>query len=324
LFGKSISDSPRAGNHNAGNRLREMQKNSTPPDLDAAEAARREERRRSRRRFLRAAGWTLGGLVGYGLLVEPNLPVVERVTVPLPNLPPAFDGFRIALLSDLHVQPLFPASRLAPAFDAARRERPDMILLLGDYTNDALPDSRVHIEACAAACRELKAPSGVYATFGNHDYPENPALQPDLAPWESAGIHTLNDAVAEVSHRGERIFLVGLMSALQRPTSPERYLPFLPKDATKIVLWHEPDRAEETARWGGSLQLSGHTHGGQVRIPGGGPILLPALGRRYPAGLYHAREMPLYVTRGVGVLFPYVRVACPPEVTVLTLKRRDG
>lgn len=282
-----------------------------------------DERRKRRRRFLSGLGWTIGGLVGYGLFGEPNLPRVEHVTVPLPNLPPTFDGFRIALLSDLHVQPLFPTSRLGPAFDAVRRENPDLILLLGDYTNNSLKEWRQYQEECAAACAALKAPSGVFASFGNHDYDEQDGIEPPPRPWKESGIHPLNDEVTEVSRGGERIFLVGLKSALMRPTTPARHLPFLPKDATKIVMWHEPDKAHETAEWGGSLQLSGHTHGGQVRIPFGGPILLPALGRLYSSGLYYAHGMPLYVTRGVGVLAPYIRFCCPPEVTLMTLRRAE-
>ena len=224
-------------------------------------AASQETRRLARRRFLRGLGWGVGGLVGYGALIEPNLPFVSTVTVPIAGLPPAFEGFRIAAISDLHLQPLFPDWRLRPVLDVVQREKPDMITILGDYVNSLWPKERnKYLEECAGACSALKAPQGAFAIFGNHDYEENG--DPPLSPWRSANIRTLSDEVTEVWRGSDRIFLVGLRSALMRPTSPWSLLAQPPRDTVKIVLWHEPDRADETAAAGGSLQLSGHTHGG--------------------------------------------------------------
>ena len=276
-----------------------------------------------RRRFLKRAAQITGGLAAYSLLLEPSVPFVSRVEIPLVNLPPAFDGFRIALLSDLHLHPLFPAWRLTPAFSAAMREKPDLIALLGDYTNYGLQDSQRYVAECAeAAGSALSAPAGVYAVFGNHDYPEVPH-NPPLSPWQQAKIAPLHDGSEEIWHKNERLFLVGLPSALMRPTSPLPWLRRIPKDAPSIVLWHEPDRAEESAHAGASLQLSGHTHGGQVCLPLIGPLYLPSLGKKFASGLYSVGKMPLYVTRGVGVLPPFVRFCCPPEVTIITLRHSE-
>lgn len=284
----------------------------------------------SRRRFLRRllATGSLGaaGLV-YPVLWEPNHPQVERVTVPIVNLPPAFDGMRIAALSDLHVQPLFPASRLDPALRLVEQERPDMICLLGDYVNYQDTGKAAQMQACAQALSQLRAPLGVFASFGNHDFPIPPADPPRLL-WQEAGMTPLADDVAEVSRGGERIFVAGLRSALQRPVAPQDTLGRVPWDATKIVLWHEPDSAALCAASGAHLMLSGHTHGGQVRVPGLG-LRLPAGGRLFPSGLFHIGGPPgttlkLYVTRGVGLLPPMVRINCPPEVTLLTLRRQEA
>ena len=93
----------------------------------------------------------------------------------------------------------------------------------------------------------------------------------------------------------------------------------IPDKAAVLALWHEPDYARETARLGAFAQLSGHSHGGQVRLPGFGPLFLPKGGQRYVLGLNHASGMPIYTARGVGVFLPPLRVNCPPEVTLITL-----
>jgi hypothetical protein len=303
------------------------QEASTPPDNFPASPSpldRAMRKRLARRTFLRRLGWGVGGLAGYGLLLEPSIPLVSHLTISLAELPPAFDGFTIAALSDMHIQRFFPAIRLQPAISAVQRAKPDMIVLLGDYTNS--PNR--HLDSCTAALSELTAPQGVYAIFGNHDYPD-PPHNPPLLGWKDAKIQTIIEDVTEVWKGNERIFLIGLHSAICRPTAPADLLRRTPDGSTRIVLWHEPDWAFMSAAAGASLQLSGHTHGGQVCIPGKGPILLPSLGRKYPSGLYQVGEgerpspMPLYVTRGIGVLPPYVRFCCPPEVTFITLRCKE-
>ena len=283
--------------------------------------------RLTRRRLLRGGiggGTALlaGGGVAYGALFSPFHPVTERVEISLTGLPPAFDGLRIAQLTDLHVQTGFPADALIPALESVARETPDLIVLTGDYINDRSENNAFHSETCIALLSQLRAPLGVWAVFGNHDYPP-PPMDPSSLLWTKAGIRTLSDEVAPLRRHGAEITLVGLRSTIQRPVNPARVLRLAPANAFTIVLWHEPDRAGETAAAGGSLQLSGHTHGGQVVIPGWGPPVLPIGGRLYPAGLYRVGgQMPLYVSRGVGLLPPRVRLNCPPEVTLLTLRRR--
>lgn len=259
----------------------------------------------------------------YAAAWEPYHPRVERVDIAIKNLPPAFDGFRIVQLSDLHIQPAFPASRLAPALTLVKNEKPDLMVLTGDYVWDQADHPGNYMKACAEACRSLTdwARHGVFAIFGNHDYPEPPD-EPPVHFWHDAGIQTLQDAVVPLTQNGDTIYLAGLRSFIARPVSPADVLAQTPDDSVRIVLWHEPDRAEECARLGASLQLSGHTHGGQIRLPFVGPPLLPHGGRLYPMGLYEVAGMPLYVTRGVGMLMPWMRFCCPPEVTVLTLRQR--
>ena len=282
-------------------------------------------RRQLLRRIFGGIALAGGGTAAYAAAAEPLLPRREEVTIALLGLPLAFDGMTIALLSDLHIQPGFPASRLRSVVSLTNEARPDLILLGGDYINDRAPKRERYMEECAAALTGLRAESGVFAVFGNHDYPE-PPNDPPAAPWRDAGITPLNNEVVPVNRRGSSdvLYLVGMRSAVSRPAAPGEVMRGTPPDAPRIVLWHEPDRAEESARAGASLQLSGHTHGGQVRLPFAGPLALPALGRKYPAGLYEVEKMPLYVTRGIGLLPPLVRFNCPPEVTLLTLRRRPA
>lgn len=274
------------------------------------------------RRLLTRGGVTAaGGLFAYSALFEPNRPVLERLLVPVHNWPEAFDGLRVAFLSDLHVQPGFGSDRLAPALDLLRAERPDLILLGGDYCNEIIPDREEWLERCANALKGLTAPCGVFAIFGNHDFPV-PPFDPPRRPWTDAGIMPLLDDTFELHRRGQRIFLVGLRSSLQCPYRGTEVIGKLPAGATKVVLLHEPAYVPEHGAAGASLMLSGHTHGGQIVLPGVGPLVLPARSNGYRSGLYYRESaaMPLYVSRGVGLLPPMLRFDCPPEVTLLTLR----
>ncbi|WP_395092293.1 metallophosphoesterase [Armatimonas sp.] len=276
--------------------------------------------------------WLLsGGILGSGTAAlavygrhEAHQPVVENVTVTLPTLPLAFDGLRAVVLGDLHVCPSFPAANLAPALALAKAAQPELVLLVGDYVCDREGDYGADMAACISALEPLarSARLGAFASFGNHDFP-TPPLDPPHTPWASAGITPLFDSAAQLQSEKALLWLVGLRSAISRPTNPQAVLGALPtKDAApRVLLWHEPDRAALAAKAGASLMLSGHTHGGQLVVPGVGPLRLPQEGRRYPAGLVYVEGMPLYTTRGVGVLPPRMRLNCPPEVTVLTLKR---
>jgi predicted MPP superfamily phosphohydrolase len=289
----------------------------------ATSDALQDGRRIVRRRFLKRLGGGVllgvGATAAYGAAIEPNHPRVERVTVRVPKLPAAFDGFRIGQLSDLHVQKSFSAFRLSPAVELLKAEKPDLIALTGDYVNFEETDNLPYFAACAKAFSGVTAPHGFFVTFGNHDFPAPPA-DPPLTMWEEIGARPLLDTIAEIERGGERFILIGFRSAVSRAVFPDLFFEKLPKDACKVVLWHEPDRADEVAKAGGNLQLSGHTHGGQVILPFVGAPLLPYLGKKYPSGLFEVAGMPLYVTRGIGLLPPMLRLNCPPEVTILTLR----
>jgi hypothetical protein len=188
-----------------------------------------------------------GGTAAYAAGVAPFRPVLERVEVAIPALPAAFDGFRIAHLSDLHLQPAFGGERLRPALALANQARPDLIALTGDYISrhvrplrlaadppadpnaylrddfdpDAYPCApNPYLTRCAAELSVLRAPCGVFAAFGNHDFPPPPGDPPRVL-WHEAGITPLLNQAVPVHRGGEAIWIVGLRSALLRQVWPD-------------------------------------------------------------------------------------------------------
>jgi len=285
-----------------------------------------QTRRALLRRWLLRGALATGGsgvaLAAYGK-AQVLSPVLERVTITLPDLPLAFDGLTAALLADLHVCPSFPAENLAPALALVQAAKPDLLLLAGDYISAPEGEYLTDMEACARALSPgaHAARLGAYACFGNHDFPPPPA-DPPRKLWLSTGIIPLLDERVAIRSEKAQLWLIGLRSSLSRPVDTNTALHKTKGEKTaRIVLWHEPDNAERAARAGASLMLSGHTHGGQVVVPGVGPLRLPQAGRKYPVGLVTVEGMPLYTTRGVGALPPRVRLNCPPEVTLLTFRR---
>jgi predicted MPP superfamily phosphohydrolase len=277
----------------------------------------------TRRRFLRLAAKTLAagavagaGTGGLGYWGGRFGVMVERPAIWLPNLAPPLDGLTIAHLSDLHHSESVPVRYLEQVVAQCNSLQPDMVVLTGDYvTNDAA----TFAAPCAKVLRELRAPLGCFATLGNHDH-WTEARHVAFA-LERAGIRMLLNDGLEIQ---AGLWLLGVDDVWQRqdrlPSALRRLAPAA--DATKILLAHEPEFADEARQAGIDLQLSGHSHGGQIRVPGVGALVLPRLGRRYDMGLYRVGELQVYTTRGIGVLDSMpVRVNCPPEITLLTLRR---
>jgi predicted MPP superfamily phosphohydrolase len=258
-----------------------------------------------------AAAGTLADAVWW----EPHRLVVERLSLTFPDLPPALDGLRLVHLSDLHCSLAVRPSEIRRAVTLANALAPDLVLLTGDYVTVG---SR-HADPCAAALSALRAPLGRYAVLGNHDHwagADNVA-----GPLRSAGIPVLQNEALPVRRGGADLWLIGIDDAMVQRHDIPRAVRGAPPTAFKVALLHEPDLADEVARYPVQLQLSGHSHGGQVRLPGIGAPVLPRLGRKYPIGLRQVGSLQLYTNRGVGRLPPPVRFNCPPEVTLITLRR---
>ncbi len=275
----------------------------------------------SRRKFLKRAALGVAGLLGGGAMwtlgVEPRALALRRVTVRLPDLPAALDGFTIGQLSDLHAGPLVSEGRIRRAAELAMSLSPDLIALTGDYVWGGAQ----HAETCARALSLLEAPSGVYGVIGNHDLWSGDVARVTECLTD-IGVKLLVNASARLEVKGTAWWLCGVDDVWSGKPDLEAALADVPEGAFRLLLCHEPDYADTAAARGIPLQLSGHSHGGQVRLPLLGAPILPYLGRKYPIGLQHAGTSTLvYTSVGVGTIAPPVRFNCRPEVTQLTLRR---
>ena len=272
--------------------------------------------------FLRMAGAALalagtGGLTdAYAWNVEPNMLVLEEVRVRLPRLPQAFDGLVIGFLSDFHVNGPSSPALTARAAEMLMAHQPDLVALGGDYITRSADDTA----SCADALAKLRAPLGVYGILGNHDYWAGDTER-TVAALTRVGIRILRNESLVIGSGSNPVFLIGLDDVWEQHADLPHALLGVPPDACKIVLVHEPDFADAAAKEEVALQLSGHSHGGQVRLPLIGAPILPYLATRYPIGLQRAGPFTqVYTTRGVGLINPAVRFNCPPEVTILRLQ----
>lgn len=274
----------------------------------------------SRRAFLRAARNLLAaGVLGappvawYAWRFEPTWLSVERLTLRLPRLPRSWDGATLAQLSDLHLGPVIGPAYIHTAIDVTLDLQPDLIVITGDFVSSLRQGEAEELEK---ALRRLRAPAGVFAGLGNHDWWTSAAVVAEAV--RSSGVTLLRNEHVALS---EDFYLAGVDDVWERQADLARALRGLPDEACTLLLAHEPDYADLVANDGRVvLQLSGHSHGGQVRIPFVGPIALPYLGRKYPAGWRQIGGLQLYTNRGLGMVSPAVRFNCRPEITLFTLQ----
>jgi uncharacterized protein len=267
--------------------------------------------RRDALRGLAAAGiGTLTGTIVYGAWYERHDIRLTRETLRLP-FRPGFSGLRIAFLTDFHHGETGPRSLVERAVRMAMDERPDLICLGGDYVTWGSGPDRRYVEPVAEMLGALSAPHGVFAVLGNHD--DDRDMPSALA---RHGITVLRDARTRLDIRGETLDIAGLRYWTRRPSEIARVLQGA--DPNVILLAHTPMRLREAAALSVPLVLSGHTHGGQIVLPGLGAIAA----REFPvvAGIGHREHTTIFVSRGVGTVYVPLRLNCPPEVALLTLQ----
>lgn len=275
-------------------------------------------RRYRRREFLkRVTVWGAG--LGAGSFawanIEPNWVEVERVRLSLPRLPEAFHGCRIAQVSDIHMDGWMTRDRLADIVERVNRLEPDLVALTGDFVSYK---PQKFVEGLADALAALKPKEATIAVLGNHDHWTKPKLVRETL--KKCGVEELKNRVLPLRRGGDRLHLAGVDDIWSGEPDLDAVVKQVPKGEACILLAHEPDFADEAAATGRfGLQLSGHSHGGQVCMPLFGPLVLPKYGRNYPSGLYEIDGMTLYTNRGVGMVGPHVRFNCRPEITLFTL-----
>ncbi len=274
----------------------------------------------SRRRFLK---WGLRAVVaapflglGYGLC-EAHMLKVRRSHIELDRLPGEFDNLLCALVADIHHGPYLSLERVGKLVNRVNAAKPDLICLCGDY---AYRNSS-YIEPCINELGRLSAPMGVFAVLGNHDHWYDAPLSRRML--EQVGIMELTNTNIALERNGARVWLCGVGDLWTDRQDLSAALAGIPADEVRILMSHNPDYAEEingVPRVPIDLMLSGHTHGGQVSIPFVGPPISPSrYPRKYSGGLVRNGSMQVFVTRGVGTIFPPVRINCPGEFNLLKL-----
>jgi len=271
----------------------------------------------TRRKFLKGGSTAiLAGLagLGYGNAIEPHTLSLERHTIKLPRLPSALEGLRIVVLSDFHLQPFTQLPHIQKAIHLADSLRPDLVVFLGDYV-DSTVDA---IHDLAPALGQINSRFGSFGVLGNHDHWKGARIVTDALT--HSGISVLRSKGTSISCGGAKLFLAGIDSIWAGRPDLNTALADHRSNAPVVLLVHEPDYGDIAAEDGRiALQLSGHSHGGQIRVPFLGALQLPSWGKRYDQGLYRVKEMALYTNRGIGVVDIPLRINCPPEVTELTL-----
>ncbi len=281
-------------------------------------------RRTFLRRSLAAAAGAAIPLAGYAQFVEPHHLTVERREFPVANLPDVFDGFRIAQLSDFHYGDYAGDREVLPAIEMARSLKPDIIVFTGDLiTSPGEYAPRTHpvytqVALCATALSRVTSPYTLFACLGNHDFFNQEYVTEVL---RQVGIVVLRNASRPVERSGKRIWIAGVDDAIFGNADLVSALAGIPAGEPVILIAHEPDFADEAVKFPVALQLSGHSHGGQVRLPGLTMFFLPELARKYPYGYYRVGNMHLYTNRGIGTIEVPYRFNAPPEVTLVTLRR---
>jgi predicted MPP superfamily phosphohydrolase len=261
----------------------------------------------------------------YGLLYgRLNLQVTAPV-IRLPRLPRAFEGFRICQLSDIHIGPFLPAEEIRKYVAIANAQKPDMIVLTGDFVTFD-PNTQ---QAVVDALRGLRAPFGVYGSLGNHDAWSG--VEDSITElFRQTGVRILRAANAPIATHGESFNLMGVDFESARRFGPSPPVAHLLGDIERLIdphrvnilLSHNPDTFDRAAELGIDLSLAGHTHGGQAALEFISPEIAPSrLVTPYVSGLFQKPGGQLYVNRGIGTIFIPMRIGAPPEITVYTLSQ---
>lgn len=262
--------------------------------------------------------------VGYAYHVEPTWLEINRITFPVRDLPAAFDGLTIAHLTDFHCGRQIPPGYLEDALDRTAAENPDVIAVTGDFVHKGYG----HVATAAQLVRRLRAPLGVFAVLGNHDFSVRNALGIRRHPGlhravgdalAAEGVRVLRNEAVRLARGGAGLMISGVNDLWSGECDPVAALAGGCPDTPRVVLAHNPQSVEAFGDARCDLVLSGHTHGGQVNWPGLGRVLLGKTARRRAAGLYPHRGGHVYVNKGVGFGWRF-RFAVRPEVAVFTLR----
>lgn len=257
---------------------------------------------------------SLGGL-HYAARIEPEWVEVTRIGLPLPRLQPEFNGYQIVQISDLHMNSWMNRPRLASIVETVNRLNPDLIAITGDFVSH---NPHTHLKDMTSELQRLTAPDGILAVLGNHDHWSDATVIRQAL--QQAGVLELCNQAYTLRREKASLHIGGVDSTYNGHDRLDLVLEQIDAEGAAILLAHEPDYADISAASGRfDLQISGHSHGGQVVLPWIGPPILPPHGRKYPRGLYQIGGMLQYTNRGLGMASLRFRLNSRPEITVFTL-----
>ena len=246
---------------------------------------------------------------------EANSLSLERVNIDLERLPKNLDGFKIIHLSDIHHSPFTNIEHIKRAVKIANRLKPDMFVLTGDYVSHETQ----YIAPVAKVLGKLRSEFGTYACLGNHDHWTDAASV--TGHFREEGINVLINEGFRFEGRGGSFWLAGVDDHMVGLTDVPAALKGSYPDEMKLLLAHNPIIFRKAVRAGVDLTLSGHTHGGQVKIRDDEKRILPR--RRLSSGLHRRKSSQIYITRGIGTVVLPVRYQCPPEISLLTMRSAE-
>lgn len=256
-----------------------------------------------------------GLAAGYPFFIERYIVLTNTHTIPVPNLPREFEGFRITQITDIHYGFLVPEKIVERVVSKANQCQTDIIVCTGDYIHER--NSVVQINTVWPILEKLSAPAGVFSVLGNHDH------------WGDTdrSIYWLDRTGQNIRHRsvpvkrnGKRIWIGGAGDLWEDENGIDEAFENVPGEECKICLAHNPDTADLNYDTRIDLMISGHTHGGQVDIPFVGPPILPVQNKRYSSGFIRSKKTNLFISKGIGWSIIPVRFNCYPEIAVLELK----
>jgi predicted MPP superfamily phosphohydrolase len=256
------------------------------------------------------------GMLAYAHYFEPNQIEITQQSLVLPDLPAAFHNYRLVQISDLHMGTWLNRRRLQDVVNQVNAQQPDLIAITGDFLNHEIESK---VQDLIVPLSQLKATDGTVVVFGNHDYWSGSWLARRMV--REAGLLDVNNDVLSLERSGAVLNIAGIDDYWEGRTRFDLVMKRLPSTGPAILLAHEPDFADVSAateRF--ALQISGHSHGGQIVLPYWGAPVLPYMGEKYASGRYQVGKMVQYTNRGIGTSRLQLRINCRPEITTFILQ----
>jgi predicted MPP superfamily phosphohydrolase len=254
-------------------------------------------------------------IILYAKFIEPNWIEIKTLQLTLAHLPAEFNGYRIVQISDIHRDRWMTTQRLRRIVDLVNEQHPDLVAITGDLVTRNLPQL---IPSLKPALEQLTPRDRTVAVLGNHDHEND--TKAIIRTLKQSGVFDLNNHIYTLQRDNATLYIAGVDDVGMGKARLDLVLQQLPPQGAAILLAHEPDFATTsaaTARF--DLQLSGHSHGGQIRLPFLRPLILPPWGEKYYAGEYQIGTMVLYTNRGLGMTGLHLRLFARPEITIITL-----